>query len=273
MSQEQAQIKKISAGVIILQEGEVSDGVYILLSGRVVISRRDDFGRNIVLAELAEGEVFGEMGLISHEPCSATVSTVGDVQVRFFNTKEFVQAMADDFSSVESILSTLFQRMRQMNLRVMELENQLGAQANQQGEAKSNVVTFKPGNVTLSGQTEQAKHALDGVERLVVENFPFRIGRWSAKKLKSSWFLGSDENDLDIHDIPPYGISRHHCHFERKKAGIFLVDESRLGIWLNGERLEGRRDGGGLKVALKPGAYTVSLGSVESAFIFEVVVW
>ena len=272
MSQKKPQIKNFPAGTIILQEGDVSDGVYILLSGRVVISRRDDFGRNLVLAELAEGEVFGEMGLISHEPCSATVSTVGDVQVRFFNKKEFVKAMADNFSSVEAILSTLFQRMRQMNLRVMELENQLGAQANQQGDTKTNVVTFKSGNVTLSGQTEQAKHALGGVDRLVVDRFPFRIGRWAAKKLKSSWFLGSDENDLDIHDIPPYGISRHHCHFERSKAGVFLVDESRLGVWLNGERLR-KKDGGSIKVALEPGAYIVSLGSLEGVFTFEVIVW
>jgi len=273
MSQEQLQIKKISAGTVILKEGEVSDGVYILLSGRVVISRRDDFGRNLILAELAEGEVFGEMGLISHDPCSATVSTVGDVEVRFFNKKEFVEAMADNFSSVENILSTLFQRMRQMNLRVMELENQLEAQGNQHGDGKAKVVTFKPGNVTLSGKTEQAKHALGGVEQFVVEKFPFRIGRWSSKKLKSSWFLGSDENDLDIHDIPPYGISRHHCRFERNKTGVFLIDESRLGIWLNGERLKGQRDGGVLKVALEPGTYKVSLGSVESVFIFEVIVW
>jgi len=272
MSQGKPQIKNFSAGTCILQEGEVSDGVYVLLSGRVVISRRDDFGRNLVLAELAEGEVFGEMGLISHAPCSATVSTVGDVQVRFFDKQEFVQAMSENFSSVESVLSTLFQRMRQMNLRVMELENQLEVQANQQGETKTSVVVFKPGNVTLSGQTEQAKHALGGVECLVIEKFPFYIGRWAAKKVKNSWFLGSDENDLDIHDIPPYGISRHHCHFERSQDGIFLIDESRLGVWLNGERLK-NRDGGTIKVALEPGVYMISLGSIESAFMFEVVVW
>ncbi len=272
MSQEQAQIKNFSTGAVILQEGEASDGVYILLSGCVVISRRDDFGRNLVLAELSEGEVFGEMGLISHEPCSATVSAVGDVQVRFFDKKEFVQAMAENFSSVESILGTLFQRMRQMNLRVMELENQIEAQTDQLGKAKKNVVTFKPGNVTLSGKTEQAKHVLDGVERLVVEKFPFQIGRWAAKKMKSSWFLSSDENDLDIHDIPPYGISRHHCHFERNKAGIYLVDESRLGTWLNGERLQSKGSGA-IKVTLEPGTYTLSLGSVESVFTFEVIVW
>jgi len=272
MSQGKPQIKNFSTGTIILQEGEASDGVYVLLSGRVVVSRRDDFGRNLVLAELSEGEVFGEMGLISHDPCSATVSTLGDVQARFFNKQEFIQAMSENFSSVESVLSTLFQRMRLMNLRVMELENQLGAQVNQQGETKIKAITFKSGNVTLSGQTEQAKHALGGVDRLVVEKFPFRIGRWAAKKLKSSWFLGSDENDLDIHDIPPYGISRHHCQFERTKAGIFLVDESRLGVWVNGERLR-KKDGGVIKVALDPGTYRISLGSVESVFIFEVIVW
>ena len=272
MGQEKPQIKNFSAGTMILKEGEASDGVYVLLSGRVVISRRDDFGRNLVLAELSEGEVFGEMGLISHDPCSATVSTVGDVQVRFFDKQEFIQAMSNDFSSVESVLGTLFQRMRLMNLRVMELENQLESQASQQGESKTKAITFKSGNVTLSGQTEQAKHALGGVDRLVIEKFPFRIGRWAAKKLKSSWFLGSDENYLDIHDIPPYGISRHHCQLERSKKGVVLVDESRLGVWLNGERLRNKA-GAMIKVALEPGTYSCYLRSGASFFIFEAIVW
>jgi len=272
MSSSEQRIRNIAPATVILHEGQVSDEVYILLQGRVVISRLDDFGRDLVLAELSEGEVFGEMSLISHQPCSATVTTVGDVQVRCFSHEEFVQAMANNFSSVENILRTLFQRMRNMNLRVMELEKELEFQLENKGSKKAKVAVAKSGDVTLSGQTEPAKHVLDGVERFAIERFPFSIGRWAAKKMKSSWFLGSDENDLDIHDIPPYSISRHHCHFERTKAGVFLVDDSRLGTWLNGERME-KREGGVVKALLEPGVYTLSLGSINSVFIFEMVVW
>jgi len=224
-------------------------------------------------AELSEGEVFGEMGLISHHPCSATVSAVGDVQVRYMSNDEFVQAMANNFTSVENILSTLFKRMRHMNLRVMELEKKLAEAYEDKDEvAKLGVVTCKPGHVTLSGLTDQAQHALGGVESLMIEKFPFRIGRWAAKKIKTSWFFGSDGNDLDIHDIPPYGISRHHCHLERQKDAIYMVDNSRLGVWVNGERIENKEDGE-KKVLLEAGVYTLSLGSMDSVFSFELVVW
>ena len=264
-----ANIKSVASGVVILQEGKPSDGVYIVKKGRVSVSRLDADGQEVVLAELTEGEVFGEMSLISHLPCSATVKAIGEVevQVRHLTKKQFIHAMAGNFASVENVLRVLYQRMRNMNLRVMELEHQLATQCVKLEHANQIPTTFKLGTVVISGLTDQARHALSDLDCFTVDSFPFRIGRWPIKQEKSSWFFGNNENDLDIHDIAPYGISRHHCLFEKKRAGIFLVDTSRLGTWVDGERL-GKKAGID-KILLGPGRHTISLGSKDSVFAFE----
>jgi len=264
MTETTQQIQTFDSGQDILREGFVSKGVYIVLQGRVSVSRLDERGSLVVLAELSKGEVFGEMGLISNQSCSATVTAIGEVKVRYLSKAQFVQAMGSNIQSVEVVLNTLFQRMRQMNQRVVELEGQLASlhepESNHPPEGGCNL---KRG-VSLSGLTPQARHALGGVDMLMLEVFPFRIGRW-GKKEKSSWFSNPEENQLDIHDIPPYGISLHHCCIEQRKDHFVLKDASRMGTWLDDEQVSGR-------VILEAGVHTLALGDAYGHFSFELVV-
>jgi CRP-like cAMP-binding protein len=55
-------------GDVLVKEGQTSDGLYVVLSGEVEI---DAQGKRI--ATLKEGEVFGEMSLLTRSPASATV--------------------------------------------------------------------------------------------------------------------------------------------------------------------------------------------------------
>ena len=52
-----------SARKQIFSQGDESDCLYILLSGRVKISSYSDAGKETVLAFMGENEVLGEMGL------------------------------------------------------------------------------------------------------------------------------------------------------------------------------------------------------------------
>lgn len=51
----------------LFQAGEPAGRVYLLKEGRVKISRRGRFGRNVTLAILQPGEVFGELALAAAE--------------------------------------------------------------------------------------------------------------------------------------------------------------------------------------------------------------
>jgi len=262
MSVQTQQIQNFAAGVDILREGYCSKTVYVLLQGCVQVTRLDANNRPVVLAELESGEVFGEMGLIANQPCSATVTAMGDVKVRCLDKNQFAYAMANNMKSVEMILGTLFKRMRQMNARVIELEGQLAASSKvstPQLSSRQPEVT-----ATLSGLTPQATHALGGLERMPITSFPFRIGRWGEKK-KIFWLGSKEENDLDIHDVPPYGISKHHCRLEKKKGGIVLVDSSRLGTWVDDVMVDGQ-------VRLGAGVHTLHFGATYGVFAFELMV-
>jgi CRP-like cAMP-binding protein len=67
--------REVTANESILEQGQKGDGLYVLLSGRVEVSRKDN-GERQVLAHLKEGDVFGEMSLLSNQPVSANVKTI-----------------------------------------------------------------------------------------------------------------------------------------------------------------------------------------------------
>ena len=59
---------------VIVREGGAGDSAFIILSGRVAVRRRDpDSGIDFLLAELGEGQMFGEMALLTRKPRTASV--------------------------------------------------------------------------------------------------------------------------------------------------------------------------------------------------------
>ncbi|HQY28304.1 MAG TPA: cyclic nucleotide-binding domain-containing protein, partial [Burkholderiaceae bacterium] len=63
-------------GRTIVSEGEPSQTLYILLSGRAKVQRSDSEGKEVILAVLGSGDFFGEMSLIDEAPRSASVITL-----------------------------------------------------------------------------------------------------------------------------------------------------------------------------------------------------
>ncbi|MGE5049724.1 MAG: cyclic nucleotide-binding domain-containing protein, partial [Deltaproteobacteria bacterium] len=77
---EKFRMKRATAGEVLIREGSNSDGLYVVLHGAVHVSTRKD-GKDIELARLAEGEIFGEMSLLTRKPATATVACRGNVLV------------------------------------------------------------------------------------------------------------------------------------------------------------------------------------------------
>jgi CRP-like cAMP-binding protein len=63
---------EIDADSVLIEQGKGVDGLFVLLSGNVVIVRRAGAAEE-TLAELNSGDIFGEMSLLNNEPASATV--------------------------------------------------------------------------------------------------------------------------------------------------------------------------------------------------------
>ena len=60
-------------GEAVFREGDAGDTCYVIRSGCMRVTRRHSDGRQITLAELREGDIFGELAMFGGETRSATV--------------------------------------------------------------------------------------------------------------------------------------------------------------------------------------------------------
>jgi MFS family permease len=73
-----ATVRKVRAGEVIIQQGDPADNFYVIVDGRVEVTQSRPNGDSRVLRQMAEGEFFGEIGLLSRVPRTATVTAATD---------------------------------------------------------------------------------------------------------------------------------------------------------------------------------------------------
>lgn len=72
----------LMSGELLFREGDPSDSLYIVISGRLrVVSHAANDQAQRVVAELGHGEIVGEMGLVCDEPRSASVVAIRDTNL------------------------------------------------------------------------------------------------------------------------------------------------------------------------------------------------
>jgi NADH dehydrogenase len=76
-------------GQHVFDEGDLGDRVYILLSGRAEVLRRNGANGPTVLATLGPGDCFGEMALLGSAPRNATVRCVEPMTVLSIPKRDF----------------------------------------------------------------------------------------------------------------------------------------------------------------------------------------
>ena len=104
-------IQRYSNGDIIVSEGIVSNNAYIIFEGKVNITKKVD-KKSILINTLGEGEVFGEMGLISQSVRSASVVAVGNVTIGVIEREQFEAIVSKLPGDVRAIVKALVDRLR-----------------------------------------------------------------------------------------------------------------------------------------------------------------
>lgn len=86
--------RSFSANAILINEGDTTDSLYILLAGRVKVYASSEDGRELVLAEYGPGEYFGELS-IDGEKRSASIKALEACSCRVVQGSELRQFLAD----------------------------------------------------------------------------------------------------------------------------------------------------------------------------------
>ena len=126
----EAQIERLAAGSVrrnfpkgrvIVTEGEPSQSLYILLSGRAKVQRSDTEGKEVILAVIGPGECFGEMSLIDESPRSASVITIDTSDFMAINKESFKSMMMSSPEMCLRIMAGLVRRLREADRKIETL--------------------------------------------------------------------------------------------------------------------------------------------------------
>jgi len=106
----------VAAGATIIREGEPGQGLFVVMSGEVDISKIDG-EQKILLATLRPGDVFGEISLIHDAPTSATVTAATNSTVMFL-ARDYFQRLVQAIPEIRRYVESLSEE-RLMDTRIL----------------------------------------------------------------------------------------------------------------------------------------------------------
>ena len=111
------ELKTLNKGMFIFREGKEEKCMYILLNGRVGIYNNYRSREEVMLSELDAVSFFGELGIISDEPrtASAVVESSG-VTVEIITRDDLQQMIKECPNKVYMILRDMSYRLRKLNV-------------------------------------------------------------------------------------------------------------------------------------------------------------
>lgn len=104
--------KIVPSNTRLFRQGDQGDAMYLIESGRVRISLRDDDQQDVTLAELAQGDFFGEMAIIDGRQRSADAHVIEDARLAILSRDAFLSFVRSNPDVALEMLSALTDRLR-----------------------------------------------------------------------------------------------------------------------------------------------------------------
>src|SRR6185436_9298038 len=109
---QQLERRDVAAGEIVFAIGEPGDSLYIVGSGSVELSVKDNSGSKIVLAKCGPGEQFGELSLFDHGARIASAVCTEDSTLLVLDREDLLSFLRRHPDASLDLLPTMGQRVR-----------------------------------------------------------------------------------------------------------------------------------------------------------------
>jgi CRP-like cAMP-binding protein len=104
-----AQIHRYGRGERLIQEGDQSDSMFIMLRGEAAVSVAKN-GTGVRVGVMRQGDCFGEISLLTGEPRSATVRAEGDCEVMEISKPVMAEVLRDSPQCLTALSELLAKR-------------------------------------------------------------------------------------------------------------------------------------------------------------------
>lgn len=103
--------RSLKDGETVFREGELGSTAFIVQAGEVEISRADD-GKDLVLAVIGKGGIFGEMALIDDKPRMATAKIKGGATIVTISKQMYETKLKSSDPFIRALLRILVHTVR-----------------------------------------------------------------------------------------------------------------------------------------------------------------
>ena len=117
----EASLVGATEGKTVVALGARSTGVYVVLQGRVQVTLFSLGGREVILRDLGEGDMFGELAAIDGQPRSASIVALSDCQLASIPAEAFRAAVSETAEGAMWLARRLTAQVRDLTERVFEL--------------------------------------------------------------------------------------------------------------------------------------------------------
>ena len=125
--------KRVPQNTRLFRQGDKGDAMYLIESGRVRISIRDEDDAEVILAELAQGDFFGEMSIIDGRQRSADAKVIDDARLAILSRDAFLSFVRSNPDVALEMLSALTDRLRRTDEL---LRSRVSRNANEEEKAR-----------------------------------------------------------------------------------------------------------------------------------------
>ena len=106
------QLRNVKGNTTIFRAGDSGDSLCLIEVGRVRISITDEDGKQLILAELAAGDFFGEMALVDGKSRSADATVIEDARIAVLSREDFLSFVRGNSDVAMEMISAVSHRLR-----------------------------------------------------------------------------------------------------------------------------------------------------------------
>ncbi|MFA3783118.1 Crp/Fnr family transcriptional regulator [Melioribacteraceae bacterium 4301-Me] len=113
--------KNYNKDSIILQEDEVGTAMFLIIKGKVKVSRQSTDGKEVILTILSDSDFFGEMAILDGLTRSATVTAIENTELFIIQRNDFLNLLKGHPEISIALLQELTQRLRNADIKIKAL--------------------------------------------------------------------------------------------------------------------------------------------------------
>jgi len=185
-------VKAYPKNAVIISEGDRSDSLYVILTGKVKVYLADEEGKEMVLNTQGPGEYFGEI-ILDEGPRSASVMTLEPSKFSIVSREQFNQFLAQSPEVTLELVRSLIHRVRELTKTVSNL-----ALLDVYGRVRGlllELATEQDGKLVVERLTQQEMASRVGCAREMISRI--------LKDLRTGGYIKDDGERLIIVKKPP----------------------------------------------------------------------